>query len=79
MLLFERLVDQNGAHFGTIFQHISYLFFVVFLVSIFGSISSHLGVVFGSFLDTFFQLVGPLRGNVHFSKIDTPLSVLLGF
>ena len=79
LLLFGRLVDQMGGHFGGIFRYFSYLFFVAFLMFIFGSILSHFGVVFGSFLKTFFQLVGPLRGNVHVSRIDTPLSVLLVF
>ena len=79
LFLLGRLVDQNGAHFGIIFQHISCVFLNAFFVSVFGIILSHVGVVFGSFLDAFCQLFGRLRGNVHVSKIDTPLSVLLGF
>ena len=61
-------------HFQDFCDH----FFDVFSGSVFKRIVSHFGVVFGAFWGTFSQLVGPLRGNVHFSKIVTPLSVLLG-
>ena len=51
----------------------------MFSGSVFKRIVSHFGVVFGAFWEYFLQLVAPLRGNVHFSKLVTPLSVLLGF
>ena len=53
--------------------------FDVFFDSVLEGLGSHFGIVFGTFLDTFSQLFHPLRGNVHFSKIVTSLSVLLGF
>ena len=62
-------------HFQDFCDH----FFDVFSGSVFKRIVSHFGVVFGAFLGYFLQLVSPLRGNVHLSKIVTPLSVLLGF
>ena len=61
------------------FQDFSDYVFDVFSGSVFKRIVSHFGVVFGAFWDTFSQLVAPLHGNVHFSKIVTPLSVLLCF
>ena len=62
-------------HFQDFCDH----FFDVFSGSVFKRIVSHVGVVFGVFWGIFSQLVGPLHGNVDFSKIVTPLIVLLGF
>ena len=61
------------------FQDFCDHFVDAFSGSVFKRIVSNFGGRFWSFLGYFFQLVGPLPGNVHFSEIVTPLSVLLGF